>query len=338
MNRKIWWGILGTARMAGTFLNAARASRTNDVVAIASRDISKAEAFATAHQIPRAYGGYEELLADPAVDAVYVPLPVSLHAAWALRCAAAGKPMICEKPLAANATEARAIAAAFAARHLPVAEGLMYRFHPLNAGAVEIVKNGGVGQPLLVRASFSAPLRDLADIKLRPDTGGGALRDLGVYCVSVLRWLTGTEPVRVSAFAKVGADSGVDETVVAALEFPGGVLGQLACSFRSGFECSYGVVGTTGSLLVDRGALCAWPDGAFSIKHWHDGQATETPVPPANHYQLLIEDFADALLNKRAPRFPISDSVANLEVMDRIMVAAGINGGLGTARPTNGTR
>lgn len=321
------WGILSTATVGRQHvMPAVRASRNGKLAAIASRDLGRAQVCAQQLGIPRAYGAYEELLADPDVDAVYVPLPVSAHAEWCIRCAEAGKPALCEKPLAATAAEAQRMVDAFARRRLPFAEALMYRFHPLTERVEQMVAEGAVGEVRVIQATFCAKCPGEDNIRLRRETGGGALLDVGSYCVSVMRHLTGEEPQRVGALAHVGERSGVDEWLVGTLAFPGGALGSLTCTLRTEFGCCYDVYGTGGRIFVDKGVVPG-ADGPAVIRRWTDYACHETVVPPANHYLLMVEDFANAVLQRRPVRFDPQDGVRNLKAIDRLLSSAGAEAG-----------
>jgi predicted dehydrogenase len=318
--RKLRWGILGTARIATQSMAPAIAASANGaVVAVASRDKSKAAAAAAKLGVGASYGSYEELLADSSVDAVYVPLPVSMHAEWSIRAAKAGKHVLCEKPLSANAAEARTMAEAFAARKLLLMEGFMYRFHPVTVKVKSMVDAGEVGEVRTIRASFAAGNDDDSDIRMKPEMGGGAMRDVGCYCVNLMRLITGQEPVTVSAVAHIGPKSGVDESVAGALLFPSGVTGSFGCSFRSQYDSSSDIVGSKGRILVDLGGMCHWPGTEFSIKHWKGDAYQEIVCPAANHYTLLAEEFGEAVLSGRPPKYPISDTIANMDVIDRVI-------------------
>ncbi len=321
---KIRWGILGTAKIAaGSLIPAIKASRNGVVAAVASRDLAKAQAFADKHGIPKAHGSYEALLADPGIDAIYNPLPGFLHAPWSLHAAAAGKPTLCEKPLANSAAEAEAMARAFRERNLLLAEALMYRYHPMTRKVVEIVRGGQLGELRQVHAQFNAGIVDPDDFRFRRDLGGGALLDVGSYCVSVMRLLAGSEPTAATAAAVVN-EFGADLQMAGTLAFSGGVLGHFGCGIQSQFDCSYGASGSLGRVLVDWGAMCAWPGTDFTIKLWRGEAYEEIVVPAANHYQLMVEDFGDALLTGKPMDHTLDDALANLRVVDRLFAAAGM--------------
>lgn len=324
MNEQIRWGVLSTANIGRRrVIPAMQRSRNGRVVAVASRSIEKARAFADELGIPTAYGSYEDLLADPNVDAIYNPLPNSLHAAWSIRCAEAGKPTLCEKPLASNAAEAQTMVDAFAARGLLLAEAFMYRFHPQTQRVKEMVESGAVGDLKVVSATFSFFMDDeraRTDVRLSRELAGGSLMDVGCYCLNVMRLMTGQEPEDARAF---GLDwpSGVDETLSGVLRFPSGVLGHFDSSLRAQFKHSYEIRGTAGRIVVEQGFVMP-PDAPTVIRHWRGDRYEEIEVPPANSYTLMAEDFADALLNNRPPRFSPEDSVRNMAVIDRLLASA----------------
>jgi len=320
VSERLRWGVLSTARI-GTWkvIPAIHDSCNGEVVAIASRDLERARACASQNDIPRAYGSYEELLADADVDAIYNPLPVGMHAEWSIRCAEAGKPTLCEKPLAADAGQARRMVDVFERADVPLAEALMYRFNPVTQRVKEMLNDGAVGQIRLVRASFTAHSDDMDNIRFKKELAGGAMLDLGCYCVSIMRLLIGQEPDAVEGLAHFGERSGVDEWVVGMLCFPGGALGSFVCGFRTPFECSYEVWGSTGRIRVPGGVV---PGPEARIQHWFGDGQRDVAVPWADHYKLMVEDFADALLAGRPPRFRPEDSVRNMEVIDRVLASA----------------
>ncbi|MFO7958689.1 MAG: Gfo/Idh/MocA family oxidoreductase [Candidatus Brocadiia bacterium] len=318
---EVRWGILSTARIARQHvIPAIRDSRNGRAVAIASRDKARARRVADEFEIPRAYGSYDELLADPDVDAIYNPLPISLHAEWSVRCAEAGKPVLCEKPLAANAEEARRMVEAFAERELLLAEGLMYRFHPLTRRVKAMVDDGAVGDIRLMRAVFCAATPGEDNIRLRAELAGGAMRDLGCYCVSVMRLMTGQEPNEVTATGHVGPETDVDEWVAGTLTFPSGARGTFACGLRMEFGCSYEICGTEGRITVP-GGVVPGKENEATIHHYQDYNRTDIAIPPADHYRLMVEDFTNALLEGRPPTYPPEDAIHNLHVIDQALAA-----------------
>jgi len=298
-----------------------RAAGNSEVVAVASRDSEKARAFAKSLSIPCAYGSYEELLADPQVDAIYNSLPTSLHAPWSIQCAQARKATLCEKPMALNAGQARAVLAAFAEKQVLFSEGFMYRYHPLTRKIKELLEGKRIGAPVAIRASFFVSIPN-GDIRWKAETGGGALLDLGCYCAGIMRHLTGAEPVSARAVAHWKERGTVDQTLGGVLLFPSGTIGDLACGLRSSFDCSYEVMGEKGRLLVDRGGMVAWPGESFKIKLWADDAYEEVSVPEADPYASMVKDFADAVLTGREPAFPAADGIKNLEDLDQLRASA----------------
>ncbi len=323
MADKIRWGILSTAQIAkNSYVPAINESDNGEIVAVASRSLEKAQAFADECGIPKAYGSYEELLADPDVDAVYNPLPVSMHCEWSIKCAQAGKPCLCEKPMARNAAEVEQMVTAFKEKDLLLAEALMYRFHSLTRKALDIIHSGGIGDVKIARSSFNVDICDPNDIRLRKDMGGGALLDLGVYCVSILRQIMQAEPETIKSVARWGKESGVDETMAGVMQFPSGAIGYFGCGLKAQFDCSYEVCGTTGRLLVDFGAMCAWPGTEFTIKYSHDGEDEEIVTPACNHYTAMVNDFNEALLTGRPMTYGMEDTLNNMRSIDRIFADA----------------
>ncbi len=324
---KIRWGILSTAKIARErIIPAMHASRNGVVAAIASRDAARAAETARTFNVPRAYGSYEELIADAEIDAVYNPLPTGLHAEWSVRCAEAGKPVLCEKPLAPTADDARRMIAACAHHGVLLAEALMYRYHPLTRRVGEIIASGVLGAPHILRAAFHCAPARAGNFRFSDAAGGGALRDLGCYCISALRMLAREEPCRVSASAWYAPGTAIDESTAGTLAFPSGALGVFTCSLRSPFDCAYELIGAHGRILVDRGAMVAWPGGEFSIKLWLGDTYEEIAVPAADHYQLMVEDFAEAVLSGGTPAAPLDDTLRTLEVMDRVRAASALAG------------
>lgn len=318
----IRWGILSTANIGrNRVIPAIQASSNGRVTAVASRSLEKARAFADDLGIPTAFGSYEELVASPDVDAIYIPVPNSEHAAWAIRCAEAGKPTLCEKPLARNAAEAQRMVDTFTQRGVLFAEAFMYRFHPQTQRVKQMVDEGAVGDVRVVQSTFTFPIRQEDDIRLSKPLAGGSLMDVGCYCINVMRFLLGSEPYEAHSLSRVGAVSGVDETLTGVLAFPGDVLGHFDSSLRSQFTHTYEIRGSGGRIAVEQGFVMP-KDSETIIRWWHGDQYEEIRVPPANSYTLMAEDFASALTDSRPPRFAPQDAVANMRVID--LLNAGI--------------
>jgi predicted dehydrogenase len=242
-------GILGAARIARLFADAVRPSQKVVVTAVASRDAERSSTFAREHGVPRIHASYEALLDDPGIDAVYVPLPNNLHAAWSIRAAQAGKHVLCEKPLAANAAEARAIFAAARANDVYIVEAYPYRAQPQTLRMRQLLAGNAIGRLHLVQASFGFPLTDMANIRMSPELAGGALMDAGSYPVSFVRTVAGERPIRVQALSRQ-APSGVDLTTLANLEHRSGLLAQVSCTFATARHRHAFIAGDAGSITT----------------------------------------------------------------------------------------
>lgn len=332
MSQKVRWGILSTAAIAeGQVIPAIKESRNGEVTAVGSRNLERAKAYAQRNNIPKYYGTYEELIADPDIDAIYNPLPNGMHGEWSIRCAEGGKPVLVEKPFANNAAEAQKMVDVFKGRKLPLAEAFMYRFHPQTQLVKQMIDSGAVGKLHVIDAAFSFAIEgDTDNVRFQADLAGGALMDVGCYCVSVIRFITGEEPDQARMLADVGKRSRVDERMVGLLSFPSGVLAHFDCSMRTNFTQTYRIRGTHGTIAVEKAYAPYRPDPAVDtfIQYWkgtpgiEKHQYEEIKIAPVNQYVLMVEDFADSILNKRLPRFPIEDSIAQMRAIDMLYSAA----------------
>ena len=306
-------GLLSTANINRLVLAGARASGEVEVVAVASRDAGRAEAYAQEHDIPRAHGGYAALLADEDVDAVYVSLPNSMHVDWSVRALEAGKHVLCEKPLARRPEEVgRAFAAAERAGRV-LAEAFMYRHHPQTQRVAELVRDGAVGRLRAIRAAFSFPLADPENVRMRPELDGGALMDVGCYCISGSRLLAG-EPERVYGEQRL-APTGVDSTFAGVMRFPGDVVAVFHCSMDLPSRQELEVLGTEGTLLVQ----APWRVD-FGGDVLLNGERVD--VPEADSYRLELEDFAAAARGEREPLLGRDDALGQALTLDRLYASA----------------
>jgi predicted dehydrogenase len=280
-------------------LPAIAASRNGRLVSIASRDPERARAFASEFGVGRVASDYDAVLADPEVDAVYIPLVNNLHLEWTLRAFAAGKHVLCEKPLGMNAAEAERMAEAAESSGRLLMEAFMYRFHPRPQAFVEGLRGRDI---LHVHATFGFPEEDRANYRMQRELGGGALLDVGCYTVNVARWLLG-EPRTVLAQAHVDPGSGVDLSTSALLGFEGAATASVWCSFESGEDQRLIVVTRDGTSTLER-PFSAWRD-------------------PHDPYQLMVESFADSIVDGTPVAIPLADTIANMRVLDRIRQAAG---------------
>ncbi|QPC84280.1 Gfo/Idh/MocA family oxidoreductase [Phototrophicus methaneseepsis] len=319
---KIRWGIISTANIGiKRVIPAIQQSSNGEVAAIASRDLGRAQAVADELGIPKAYGSYEELIAADDIDAIYNPLPNSKHAKWSIACAEAGKPTLCEKPLASTAAEAQTMVNAFAERNIKFAEAFMYRFHPRTQKVKELIDDGVVGDVHMIASAFSFNIASEDNIRLSAELAGGALMDVGCYCINIMRHITGEEPDTCKAIARFGSETGVDERIVGVLGFPSGITGHLDASLRTYGRNWYEISGTAGRLLVETSFVPA-ADQPTVIQLWRDGKQDIVTLPAANQYTVMAEDFADAILSDRAPRYPGQDGVANMLVIDALLKSA----------------
>jgi D-xylose 1-dehydrogenase (NADP+, D-xylono-1,5-lactone-forming) len=245
-NGPVRFGILGAAKIARSFVDDVAKSQEVEVTGVASRDPGKAAAFAKEFGIVKSYGSYEAMLADADIDAIYNPLPNSLHAEWSIKAAAAGKHVLCEKPLAVTGAEARAMFDAAKKHNVHILEAYPYLAQPQTIKARELVRAGAVGRLHLIRASFGFSLANAPNIRLDAGLAGGSVMDAGSYPVSLVRVLSGERPSRVHAFAR-WTDSGVDRTLAATIEFPSGLLAQISSSFATGYHRHALVAGETGA-------------------------------------------------------------------------------------------
>jgi predicted dehydrogenase len=315
--RALRWGLLGTARINRRVIPPLRTSAGSRLLAVASRDPARAAAYAREWGIERAHGSYEALLADPEIDVVYIPLPNHLHAEWAIRAARAGKHVLCEKPLALSVAEVDAMEAA--ARHSGVvlAEAFMYRHHPQTLAVKEQVDGGAIGTVRFVRGTFSFPLGRPDDVRLRPEWGGGCLRDVGCYPLSFTRYLLGREPVEVFGSQVLGP-TGIDETFAGQLVFPGGVLAQIDAGFRSAFRTEMEVVGTEGTIRVRQ----PWRPEGQGVLLTRGSETEEIAVGGEDRYRLEIEDLAECARTGRAPRVSLAESRGNVAAMVALLQSA----------------
>jgi len=306
-------GLLSTASINRLVLAGARASDDVEVVAVASRDAARAEAYAGEHGIERAYGSYEALLADAEIDAVYISLPNSLHVDWSVRALEAGKHVLCEKPLTRRPEDVeRAFDAADRAGRV-LAEAFMYRHHPQTRKVAELVSEGAIGDLRAIRASFSFPLADLENVRMRPELDGGALMDVGCYCVSGARLLAG-EPESVHGVQRLGP-TGVDTTFAGVLRFPGDVVATFHCSMDLPGRQELEVLGTERTLLVQ----APWRSdlGGDVLL---DGERVE--IPEGNAYRLELEDLAAATRGDREPLLGRADALGQARTIDALYGSA----------------
>ena len=320
------WGVLGAANIAvAKVIPAMMRSTRSRVVAIASRDQSKAAAAAKTLGIPRAHGSYEALLADPEVDAVYNPLPNHLHVPWSIRAAQAGKHVLCEKPIALSAAQAEELRTARDRTGVLIGEAFMVRAHPQWLEARRLVESGSIGPLRLVSGHFSYYRRDPHDIRSRPEFGGGALMDIGCYPITISRWMFAAEPIEVIAQIERDPEFGVDRLASALLRFAAGQA-VFACSGQLVPFQRMELFGTTGRIQVEI-PFNAPPDRPCRIVV-DDGSAlgglSAKPIefPTVDQYTLQADRFSDAIRGRGTIPVSIDDAVGNMAVIDALFRSA----------------
>jgi D-xylose 1-dehydrogenase (NADP+, D-xylono-1,5-lactone-forming) len=310
------WGILSTARINGLFLAGACQSPDVEIMAVASRDAARAESYAREQRIERAHGSYEALLEDPDVDVVYISVPNSMHVEWTVRALEAGKHVLCEKPLSRHAGEVE-LAFDTAERHRRLLmEGFMYRHNPQTHRLVELIRGGAVGRLRLVRAAFSFAARDPADIRLSPALDGGALMDVGCYCLNGARLIAG-EPVRVGAEQVIGG-GGVDVIFAATMRFPADVVAHFDCGMALAPRDELEVVGEDGSVFLDDPWHCREP----VIELRRDRGIERIEVPVLDSYRLEAENMTAAVRGQATPLLGRADALGQARAVEALYEAA----------------
>ena len=311
MPGQIRLGLLSTARINDVVLSAAAESDRAEVVAVASRTMGRARAYAEAHAIRRVHGTYDALLADPDVDAVYVSLPNALHVEWSIRALEAGKHVLCEKPLHTEPAEVeRAFDAAERAGRV-LMEAFQFRHHPQTADLALLVAGGAIGSLRLIRSFLGFTPADATDIRFRPDLDGGAFLDAGCYTVNISRLIAG-EPVRVVAEQVLG-ETGVDIAFAGTLTFSDGVLAQVGASYLVQLRRELELLGSEGSIRVRDPFR---PDRSGMIEVERDGVLVEAiPAVRDDSYRLQLENFADAATGRAEPLLGRDDAVAQARAL-----------------------
>jgi predicted dehydrogenase len=310
------FALLSTAAINEALLGGARDSDLVEIVGVGSRDRARAEAYARERGLERAYGSYDELLADPEIDAVYVALPNVLHVEWSIRALEAGKHVLSEKPLSRDPAEVeRAFDAADRAGRL-LMEGFMYRHHPQTKKLKELVDGGAIGELRLVRTHFSFMLDRRNDVRWDPELGGGALLDLGCYCVSGSRLLAG-EPEVVHA-QRMLSQSGVDARFAATMRFADGVLGHFDCGFDLPLRTELEAVGSEGTLFMPQPFVA--DDVDLELRRSDDVE--RLPRLSANRYRLELENFSRAIRGEEEPLLRREESLAQARVLDALLRSA----------------
>lgn len=336
------WGILSTGRIAGVFAQGVARSKTGRLWAVGSRSLESSQRFAHDHRIPRAYGSYEELLADPSVDVVYIGTPHPLHAHWAVKAAKAGKGILCEKPMAMNLPDARKMVKAARENKVFFMEGFMYRCHPQTAKLVELIRKKTIGEVRVIHASFCFETAvDLKNRLFNRKLGGGGILDVGCYPVSMARLVAGAalgfapgrvfaDPLEVKGSAILGAKSQVDEVAVATLKFPGGILAELSCGIRANRNGPMVKIdGLKGSVMVPSPWSARRYGGTSYLLLQMHGEKKPRKIPVRYNrsiYTFEADTVAGCLRKgrKESPAMGWNDSLGNMKILDLWRKSAGV--------------
>jgi D-xylose 1-dehydrogenase (NADP+, D-xylono-1,5-lactone-forming) len=310
------WGILSTAHINDMFIEGVAQSRRSAVLAVASRDRARAERYASERGIERAYDSYEALLADPDIDAVYISLPNSLHLEWTSRALEAGKHVLCEKPLSRREADVRAAFDLAERHHRLLMEAFMWRHHPQTARMVDLVQAGAIGRLRLIRAAFSFHFEDPADVRLSADLDGGALMDVGCYCVSAARLLAG-EPELVCGTQVIGA-GGVDVIFSGWMRFAGDVMAHFDSGLILDDRFDLEVVGEQASLFLGNPWHCRTP--RIELRRAHASEVIE--VPSGNPYGLEADNLAAAIAGEVTPLLGRADAEGQARAIEALYASA----------------
>jgi predicted dehydrogenase len=324
--RKVKWGVLGVAKIATEkVIPAMQRGEVSEIAAIASRNLGKARAAADRLGVARAFGAYEDLIADREIEAVYNPLPNEVHVPWTIKALEAGKHVLCEKPIALNAEEARSLIEARNRSGKLVAEAFMVRFHPQWRRARELADTGAIGAPRAIQTFFSYRLLDPENVRNRPP-GGGGIYDIGCYAILTARYMFGAEPTRVVATLERDPNFHTDRLASAILEFPGARHVTFSVATQLSAHQRVTIVGEAGRIEVmipfnappDRPTEIVIDSGADLI----GGGRRVEQFAVCDQYTLQGDAFSRAILNEKSLEFPIEDAIANMQVIDALFRSA----------------
>ncbi|MFO7917956.1 MAG: Gfo/Idh/MocA family oxidoreductase [Anaerolineae bacterium] len=320
MENPVRWGVMGCANIATSrVLPAMLQTDKAELWAVASRTLEKAENVAEEFGAREAYGSYEDLLDDPEVEVVYIPLPNHIHKRWSIAALRAGIHVLCEKPIALDAEEAREMQEVAKANDRFLLEAFMYRFSPVVTRAIELVRDGALGDLRAMHSTFSFVIEDdPTNIRLQPETGGGALYDVGCYCINVLRMMAGREPTQAWATLSWSEEHEVDMGGVGMLDFGADLYGTFDTGFNASGDNYLRVVGTEGVMELPDGVLGR---GEEAMIHLSTDDEEEIVVPLVDAYMLELEDMCDAVRRVSAPKFGDEPLDANMRVIDACYVS-----------------
>jgi len=322
--KRVRWGIIGSASIAQrSVIPGIQQSETGEVVAIASRTLEKAQDVAKELSIPQAYGSYKALLNDPNIDSVYIPLPNHLHKEWAIHAAEAGKHVLCEKPIALNAQEAREIAVACEKADVVFSEGFMYRLHPRYALIREVIHSGEIGELRGIHATFTYnQAEDQENVRHKKAWGGGSLYDVGVYPISVARMILEEEPLAATVqalFSEVHDD--VDMMASGLLEFKRGVALTFDCGMWAAGRNTLELIGTEGGIEVPSAFVVQQNQQDNFFVMTEDG-CREVDVPKVNHYAIQTDAIGRSILYGEPLTYPARDAVLGMKVLDACLTSS----------------
>jgi len=314
------WGLLSTARINRALIPPLKKSEHNHLVAVASRDLERAQKYAAEKQIPRAFGSYEALLADPDIDVIYNALPNHLHAEWTIKAARAGKHVLCEKPIGLSVDEVDAIAQAAQDNHVKIAEAFMYRHHPQTKHALALMRSGEIGELVSLHGSFTYTIDDehQDDIRLVPEYGGGSIWDVGCYSISYFRTMTGSAPVEVFGWQR-SSRRGVDLTFLGEMRYSDQVIGQFESSFELPDKSFIEVRGSKGSIYIPTPFK---PRDKATFQVIKDGNIDNITMGNFDLYSGEIDDMYDAVVKGRPQLIPLSESRENIATILAFLEAA----------------
>lgn len=322
--KHLQWGILSTGNIAGKFATSLNSTDQASLRAVASRDTQKAQAFAQEHGIPASYGSYQELLADPAVDAVYIGLPNHLHMEWSIKCAQAGKHILCEKPATANAAQLEQVLKVVKEHDVFYMEAFMYRCHPQWKKVRELLDGGAIGEVRAIKTTFAFNMGlALENIRLSNPAAGGALMDVGCYCVSFCRLIAGEEPDSIRGVAHIGTESRVDEQTAGVLRFPSGIVASFECATQVGIPTSATVHGSSGSLTVGNPWFPSEQNAPIIV---NEGGKEETiqVSQPGELYANEALTVAQYLEDRQTPAMSWEDSLGQMRTLDALRTDMGL--------------
>lgn len=311
MSKPICWGLLSTAKINNAVIRPIQESSNHQLAAVASRNLDKAKAYAAEKNIPRAYGSYEELLADPEVDVIYNSLPNHLHAEWTIKACQAGKHVLCEKPIALSLEEVDAIEEASRKAGVVVQEAFMYRHHPQTLRVKEMVDQGAIGPVHLIRGIFTFYNENPQNVRLVPEYGGGSIWDVGVYPVSYMRTVLNSMPEEVFCW-QISGPTGVDVAFSGELRFPSGILGQFQSGFIAHRYTSVEIMGEKGSLFIPN------PFSPYTNEEFNwitEKEPQWIRIPGMNLYLGELDDLAECIRTGKSPRVTLEDSRKNTQVI-----------------------